>query len=409
MKYTVFFVLILSCLSMAYMDFVLLEDAAANEGAVCLDGSPAAYYFQEGSQENSTKWVFHIVGGGLCFNYEDCYYRSQTILGSSTLWPKILDWGGPISMNSTLNPDFYDWNHAFFVYCDGACFSGDRDDPVEFNGTNLYFRGHRNLIATIKDLLANKGLDHATDVLVVGDSAGAMATYFHIEEIKSLMPLSVVRFKAIPFSGIFLDYTNVEGKTIWADNLRNVFNFQNCTGGMNKNCIKDHSPREHYKCMFAEYTLNYIDTPIMPFGSAYDFIGTRCILSAEPLEGISTSGAGNCSVIAGWEDCDKDPSTCTDMMWSQIESYGNAFIKRIETHPKLARPGNGLFEYNCHSHDIECTDAWMLYSSLDGVIIRDAARAWFFSDNEPYENHFHKDCVNHGNYSCNPSCAIPLV
>jgi len=409
MHFSAFLVLIISCLCLAEMDIVYLKDAAMNEGAVCLDGSPAIYYFRAGSEANSTKWVFHILGGGLCFNQEDCYQRSKMLLGTSTLWPAIMDWGGPISGNATYNPDFYDWNHAFFVYCDGACFSGDVEEPEVYKDTKLYYRGHRIILATIKDLLQNKGLDRATDVLVVGDSAGAMTTYYHIEEIRSFMPASVKRFKAVPFSGIFLDYPNVEGKTIWADNLKNVFNFQNMAGGMNQKCMMDHSPHEQYKCMFAEYTINYIDTPIMPFGSAYDFIGTRCILGAEPLDADkpSTSGAGNCSAVPGWQACEDNDTACTGMMWYNIEAYGDAFIKRIEGNPKLTRDGNGLFEYNCHTHDIECTSAWYTYST-NGVFIRDALRKWYFSNNEPFKNHFYKDCVNHGDYSCNPSCAIPV-
>jgi len=400
-----FFVLMLSCVCMAYMKIVYLKEAAANDGAVCLDGSPAIYYWKPGSEANSTKWVFHIIGGGLCFNDEECLLRSKSYLGTSTVWPEVISYRGPTSENFTYNPDYYDWNHAFFVYCDGACFSGDLDEPVLYKGEYLYYRGHRILIAILKDLLYDKGLDKATDVLLVGDSAGAMSSFFHVDEIKSYMPKSVKRFKTAPFSGIFLDYPNLEGKPVWADNIKNVFTLQNCSGGVNQRCIAAMAPDEQYKCMFAEYTMEYIETPIMPIGSAYDIIGTSCIIGAEPTEGYATTGAGNCSAVPGWAVCEGDDTKCTKDQWDAIEDYGLSFMKRIENNPKLKEDGNGLFEYNCHTHAIECTDAWMLYET-NGVIMRDAVREWYFSDNEPTSKHFYHDCVNHESYSCNPSCSI---
>jgi len=400
-----FFVLLTSCLCLADMEIVHIKDAA-EQGAVCLDGSPAIYYFKPGSAVNSTKWVIHLLGGGLCFNDVDCFYRSKTLLGSSYPWGKLMAYGGPISENKTFNPDYYDWNHAFYVYCDGACFSGNRDKPVNYNGTLLYYRGHRNLVAITKDLLQNKGLDKATEVLVTGDSAGAMATFFHVDEIKSYMPKSVTRFKGLPLSGIFLDFLNVEGKPVFPDNIKHVFKSQNST--VNQRCLESMPPQDRWKCMFAQYTMKYIESPIMPVGSAYDFIGTRCVLGGEPLIGPSKDGCGNCSAVPGWDVCEKDSSKCTKEQWRFIEAYGKTFMSLIENHPKLQQNGNGLFEYNCHSHSIECTDAWMLYSTK-GVIMRDAVRKWFFSDNEPTWKHSYRDCVNHESYSCNPVCKIPVV
>ena len=33
---------------------------------------------------------------------------------------------GFLSSNPEVNPDFYNWNTVFFVYCDGGSFAGDR-------------------------------------------------------------------------------------------------------------------------------------------------------------------------------------------------------------------------------------------------------------------------------------------
>jgi len=405
---SVVFVLFISCLCLAEMDIYYLKEASANEGAVCLDGTPSLYYFKAGSPANSTKWVLHILGGGLCFTDEECYERSLTLLGSSLYWPEKMAYGGPLNENATYNPDFYDWNHAFFAYCDGACFSGDREDPSSFQGHKLYYRGYRIFKATLNDLLQTKGLDKATDVLVVGDSAGGISTFIHIDQIKAMMPKSVTRFKAAPLSGVFLDFPNVEGKFVWRGNMKNVFDLQNCSGGVDQKCLAAQSPDDGYKCMQAEYTMKYTESLLMPIGSAYDIIGTSCIVGGEPSTGPTRTGGGNCSAVPGWAVCEKNSSQCTKDQWKFIEAYGFAFIDRIQKNKKLEQDGNGIFEYNCHSHSIEGSRAWELYS-VNGVIMRDAVRAWYFSDNEPSSNHFHTDCINHESYSCNPVCSIPVI
>jgi len=389
------------------MDIVFLKEAAITEGAVCLDGTPGIYFFKAGSAANSTKWVIHMLGGGMCFSNEECLIRSKTYLGSSLYWPGQYNYGGPLSENSTYNPDFYDWNHVFLAYCDGASFSGDVEKPVKVNDGIVYYRGHRILLATIKDLLKNKGLDKATDVFVIGDSAGGMATYYHIDEIKSMMPKSVTRFKGSPFSGIFLYYPNVEGKIIFGELTKDAFYLQNCSGGINQRCIAAKSVDERYKCMFGEYSMEYIESPLFVLNSAYDFVGTACVLGAEPMLHPMDSGAGNCSAAPGWGPCEYDQKYCTKEQWEKIEGYASTFMDLVEKNPKFSVNGNGLFEYNCHTHAVESTRAWELYS-VKGTIMRDAVRKWYFSDNEPSSNHFYKDCVNHGSYLCNPTCSLPI-
>ena len=66
-------------------------------------------------------------------------------------------------------------------YCDGASFSGDKDEPYHYAPTNqtLYFRGARVRDALLDALLEEHGLDKATDVLLAGGSAGGLSTFLH--------------------------------------------------------------------------------------------------------------------------------------------------------------------------------------------------------------------------------------
>ena len=94
------------------------------QGAVCLDGSAAGYYIRKGSGSGADKWILHLEGGGWCVNETNCYDRSMTMLGSSKMWPASVSIGGFLSDNSTVNPDFYNWNIVYLMYCDGGSFAG---------------------------------------------------------------------------------------------------------------------------------------------------------------------------------------------------------------------------------------------------------------------------------------------
>ena len=59
---------------------VMLTEAAAARGAVCLDGSTAGYYVERGAARGI---LLHIQGGGWCTSLADCRSRADTFLGTS--------------------------------------------------------------------------------------------------------------------------------------------------------------------------------------------------------------------------------------------------------------------------------------------------------------------------------------
>ncbi len=93
---------------------------------MCLDGSPPGYYMHAGSGDGANKWVLHLMGGAWCYSTDNCHERSLTQLGTTTLWPQSMDFFGILSSDAAVNPDFYNWNAVFFIYCDGGSFAGDR-------------------------------------------------------------------------------------------------------------------------------------------------------------------------------------------------------------------------------------------------------------------------------------------
>ena len=71
---------------------VFLDDAAA-KGAVCIDGSPAAYYIRtanaDGVKADPTKWVVFMEGGGWASSLAGTVDRAKTDLGSSKKYPVV--------------------------------------------------------------------------------------------------------------------------------------------------------------------------------------------------------------------------------------------------------------------------------------------------------------------------------
>merc|ERR1719272_1689321 len=144
-------------------------------GAVCLDGSPGAYYHSPGTGSGANKWYVHHQGGGWCESLDDCLSRSKGGLGSSKSYaPTMQLGGGYFSSDQTENPLMYNWNKVHMNYCDGASFSGNNDTVQVYKNTSLHWRGSRIRENIVTDLMG-KGLSDATDLMVSGCSAGGLA------------------------------------------------------------------------------------------------------------------------------------------------------------------------------------------------------------------------------------------
>ena len=78
----------------------------------CIDGSTAGFYYNEGNQE-STKLVWYLEGGGECYTLADCNKWGQGRVPSDT-WPATRNVGNAVlSRDCEVNPDFCD---AIFIF-----------------------------------------------------------------------------------------------------------------------------------------------------------------------------------------------------------------------------------------------------------------------------------------------------
>jgi hypothetical protein len=194
----------------ATMTGYLLTDAAKNDDAVCLDGSPGFYYHRPGTGSGANKWYVHQEGGGWCSSLDACLSRSKMALGSSVNYSKTISYNfGYFSNDPAVNPLMYNWNIIYFKYCDGGSFSGSNSSSTTYQGATLHWRGKHILNGGITDMFLNRGLDKASDVVVSGCSAGGLATFLHCDHwadrIRSEGQGST-KVVCMPDSGLFIDY-----------------------------------------------------------------------------------------------------------------------------------------------------------------------------------------------------------
>lgn len=235
-----------------------------------------------------------------------------------------------------------------------------------------------------------------------------LSSYEHADQIKAMLPNSVTRFKVAPFSGVFLNTANVEGKNVYPDQMKNVFNMMNSSAGAQEGCLRSKLPGDQWKCMFAEEIIEHVKTPLMVMNSAYDSWSSFCIFTSEYVDPSSPRN-GNCTAAPGWYDCIRT-GACTD---EQIDKYnklwGDKFRNIIATNPGIKKDGNGAFVYSCHQHCAESNYNWWNRITLGDTTMREAFTKWYFSDNEPAQKHVYGDCSYTDGFYCNPTCAAASV
>ena len=275
-------------------ELVTLTDYVAATGARCLDGSPYEIWISR--KPASRRFVLDIQGGAWCGSVGDCesraYNPSNCYLGSSR--PDCFNvnaercanksdamtfecipacngarWcGGLFKNDTTRNPLTAEWTKVLFPYHDGGSFAGDNDTVTPTPSGPLYFRGHRNFLAAIDYLVKHEGLGDAIEVVLTGNSAGGLATYFHMDELAALLP--GVRVSAAPDSGFF--YATDPGHPSWGAELLDIVEFMNATAGLDQSCVAAlrAAGGDPATCSFPEVLAPHLMTPLFVINGRFD-------------------------------------------------------------------------------------------------------------------------------------------
>lgn len=345
--------------------------------AVCLDGSQYGLVNCIGSGPIKTVYI-SIQGGGWCYDESDCLGRSFTALGSSSSWP-----AKAAGLSCTPQAGIA---YVNMWYGDGASFTGYRADawPVPGNATaKLYFRGIKNLDATLDYLFAKYALAGAELLVVNGGSAGGLSTFLHLDHVAARMAAAgssaVVRGQ--PVCGYFLDAGNDGSQPLnvtYPLRMKYVYTMQNSTGSLSTECQSVYGI-DAWKCIMAPHAAQFIKTPWFALQSRTD-----------------TWQLGNIAMIP----CTGNPLTCPAQQWAQIQAYSPQFMDQWLAIAEVPNSPNGAFLDACLVHGSTS-------STIDGLTNNEAFESWLNGGNKTHGNWWTMKCdgsILTGPCDRGPSC-----
>ncbi|KAM3264200.1 pectin acetylesterase 8-like [Capsicum annuum] len=343
------------------VNMTILQSATA-KGAVCLDGSPPAYYLDRGYGSRIRSWIIYLDGGGWCDSVRSCKARSKGFLGSSTTTPlhPPATFSGILHNDPTVNPDFYNWNRVRVLYCDGSSFTGDAAhvDPE----TKVYYRGARIFKAIMDDLL-QKGMRNAENAILSGTSAGGLATILNCDKFKSLLPKNA-KVKCVADAGFFINAKTISGTSDIQQMYNKVVKLHGSAKNLPPSCTSAMKPS---LCFFPQNVVPYVQTPLFIINSAYDTWQVGNTLVPQYLDPQHI-----------WDDCRNQLSNCTFSQRKIIKGFGVEFLKTFsELTPSCTR---GYFITSCYSHgQIIWARYWFSPTSpqLLNKTIGEAVADWF--------------------------------
>ncbi|XP_019186387.1 PREDICTED: pectin acetylesterase 8-like [Ipomoea nil] len=295
-----------------------------DKGALCLDGTPPAYFLDQGEGDGINNWVIYLEGGGWCSTVDECVDRSTKNLGSSKFLNESMEFDNILSKDSKTNPDFYSWNRVFIHYCDGSSYTGDVDtvNPA----TNITYRGGRIFNVVMEDLL-KRGMKNATNAILSGSSAGGLAVILHCDRFQSLLPTGT-KVKCFSDSAYFLHEDHLRGEKQFDIVFERLITLHG-SGQMLPSFCTDIFLKPSL-CFFPQYILSNIKTPLFIAMSSFDQIQVKYNLS--PKHHV-------CLVY----------QNCTLVEANEIEALRLEFLDAL---PRGNPSSRGIWVTSCIAHDL---------------------------------------------------------
>ncbi|RLM73740.1 pectin acetylesterase 7-like [Panicum miliaceum] len=277
-----------------------------------------------------------------------------------------------------MRADFYNWNRVKVRYCDGSSFTGDVE-AVE-SGKNIYYRGFRVWRAIMDDLLTTRGMNKAQNVLLSGCSAGGLAAILHCDRFHDLFP-ATTKVKCFSDAGYFLDGKDISGNNYARSIYKNVVSLHGSAKNLPASCTSKQPPE---LCMFPQYVVPTLRTPLFILNAAYDSWQIKNVLAPSPADPKKT-----------WAQCKLDIKSCSPSQLTTLQNFRTDFLAAL---PKPS-PSLGMFIDSCNAHcQSGAQDTWLADGSplVNKTQIGKAVGDWYF-DREVSQK---IDCP----YPCNPTC-----
>jgi hypothetical protein len=189
-------------------------------GAACLAGQAPNYEIRRNT--SSDHWIIFLQGGGWCYGATP-NATIQLCAAHAGLKPHLDQagreekpergalYGGFLSGDRSVNPDFYTWNAVYVPNCNFASFASSRPDPIVIprgatNGSDaaIYLRGRNTFDAIIADLLASQSMSRATEIILSGGSSGGLGVLYNVDHLATLLPKPAPRLTGFVDAGFFM-------------------------------------------------------------------------------------------------------------------------------------------------------------------------------------------------------------
>ncbi|GJP51865.1 hypothetical protein CLOM_g10994 [Closterium sp. NIES-68] len=370
-------------------------------GAKCLDGSPPGYFFRRGSGAGKQAWHIFLPGGGWCASADDCAARASTAMGSTRPWtPRrksarrlAVLFKGILSPTRRRNPNFHDWNLVVPLYCDGGGYAGRAGWRQVNESTSIYMDGWRIMKAVLSDLMDQRGLKSATQVLLSGCSAGGQAVVMLCDQVETLLPSATV--KCLMDGGFFLDARDRNDKLRFRSLVQRIASLHQATG--NARCGRAHEDEEKWRCFFPQYSLGYVASTIFVVNPLFDYaalsIGNqlpnktssiaRCLHDLTVDMPSLTESIRNNS----WSNMTyKENSPCSEDEQKAVLTVAGVMYNEVKALVKKERRVAAyLLDTVAH-----CSTVYSSWSKIrvNGVTVRKAIGNWYFDSDGSDESRF---------------------
>ncbi|CAI5496271.1 unnamed protein product [Closterium sp. Naga37s-1] len=174
--------------------------------------------------------------------------------------------GGILSSNEGANPFFAGWHLTMPVYCDGGGYAGSAGRVAVGEGRFVYMDGSRIVSAIMDDLLANRAIARATEVLVSGTSAGGLAVMRLCDSLAALLPRATV--KCLLDGSFFPDAPDRTGRMHFQSLAQQVSALHRFSP--QSRCDQVTLPSERWRCFFPQYALLFASSPFFIVNPAFD-------------------------------------------------------------------------------------------------------------------------------------------
>ena len=203
-------------------------------------------------------------------------------------------------------------------------------------------------------------MNHASEVVISGSSAGGLAVLNHIDYLKHKIhtrsrtkPVVV----GIVDGGYFMDIPSISGESLINQVYKNIFLQQNVT--VNHKCMKfyeETQPGQGWKCMMPQYSMQFISTPIFLVQSFVDLYQVHEVMDLQCVPG-SSSG-----------------KRCRKVDFEYLRRFRSRMIASI----KYSLPENsGYWLVSCTLHTITNHDhSWVALTGKYRTL-RDTVLGWY--------------------------------